>query len=120
MRSPTTTEWPVLPSLFLPGFPKSATTWLYTCISDIFTPRKVGCGADASAWNASACGHTFLLTPLSAARWMRGEFVLESRKETFFFGGARQKFFRPDLLTLVGPDTTRGARVPPGALLLRL
>jgi hypothetical protein len=107
---------PILPSLFVPGFPKSATTWLYTCIAEAFTPRRVGCGADASGWNASACGRRFLLTPLTAERWQHGEFVLESKKETFFFGGARQRRFRDDLLTLSGPDPARGAMMGEPAL----
>ena len=101
---------PVLPTLFVPGFPKSATTWLYTCISDAFTPRKAGCGADASTWNATSCpNRRFLLTPLTAQRWVRNEFILESRKETFFFGGTRQKFYKPDLRGLIGPDSSKGA-----------
>ena len=103
------TRQPVLPTVFLPGFPKSATTWLYTCMAEAYTPRRAGCGGDASGWNASACPRRFLLTPLTARKWQRGEFILESRKETFYFGGTRQKFFRPDLLTLSGPNPARGA-----------
>ena len=103
------TRVPVFPTLFVPGFPKSATTWLYTCISEAFTPRRAGCGPDANLWNASSCSRRFLLTPLTATRWQRGEFILESKKETFYFGGARHKFYRPDLLTLTGPDAANGA-----------
>ena len=73
---------PVLPTLFVPGFPKSATTWLYSCLTDAFTPRRVGCGPDSNRWNASACGRRFLLTTLTAQRWVRGEFLLEPMKET--------------------------------------
>eukprot|EP00965_Chrysotila_dentata_P261625 6214320-Pleurochrysis_carterae.AAC.1 len=29
---------PILPSLFMPGFPKSGTTWLYRCIMHTWTP----------------------------------------------------------------------------------
>ena len=68
---------PVLPTLFVPGFPKSATTWLYTCIAEAFAPRRAGCGSDAWGWNVSACPHTFLLTPLTATRWQRNDLVLE-------------------------------------------
>ena len=98
---------PILPSIFVPGFPKSATTWLYTCISDAFAPHRVGCGEDASRWNASACSRSFLLTAVTAERWLRGEFLVEQKKETFFFGGTRQRFFRSDLLTFVGPDSAK-------------
>lgn len=85
---------PVLPTLFVPGFPKSATTWLYTCLTDAFTPRRAGCGPDAALWNASACPRRFLLTTLTATRWQRNEFVLESKKETFYFGGGESRSTR--------------------------
>ena len=57
---------PVLPSLFLPGFPKSATTWLFNCMLASFAPSQVGCGTLAANWTAAACGRRFLLTAL---RW---------------------------------------------------
>ena len=103
---------PILPSIFVPGFPKSATTWLYTCISDAFAPHRVGCGEDASRWNASACSRRFLLTAVTAERWLRGEFLVEQKKETFFYGGTRQRFFRSDLLTFVGPDSAKATLRP--------
>ena len=55
---------PVLPSLFLPGFPKSATTWLFSCMLASFAPARVGCGTLASNWTSAACGRRFLLTAL--------------------------------------------------------
>ena len=35
---------PLLPSLFMPGFPKAATTFLYNCMLANFGPTHVGCG----------------------------------------------------------------------------
>ena len=108
---------PVLPSLFMPGFPKSATTWLYRCMLDAFSPQRVGCGDNASRWNASTCGRRFLLTPVYAMRWSRHRptLAVEPKKESFFFGGTRHNLYRPDLLTLHGPDPSRGtlASEPP-------
>ena len=101
---------PVLPSLFLPGFPKSSTTWLYSCLTTAFTPVRAGCGHDPSGWNASACPRRFLLSPVGASRWPHDLFTVEALKETFFFGGNRQRRYREDLLSLHGPDPTHGAR----------
>ena len=39
-RSATQTQ-PVLPTLFVPGFPKCATTWLYECMHQAFIPEAV-------------------------------------------------------------------------------
>jgi len=100
---------PVLPTLFMPGFPKSATTWLYNCFLDAFAPRRAGCGADASGWGVRRCNRTFLLPPLTAAAIVRRELQLHPLKETFYFGGSRQRRFRRDLRTLAGPDLARGA-----------
>ena len=50
---------PVLPTLFMPGFPKSATSWLYKCLLDAFNPVAVGCGGRADGWSASKCGRRF-------------------------------------------------------------
>lgn len=109
---PSSRRAPVLPSLFLPGFPKSATTWLYTCLGNAFTPVRMGCGADSSGWNASACPRRFLLSPVGASRWKGGVLLIESLKETFFFGGNKMRRYREDLGTLHGPDPVHGA--PPG------
>ena len=35
---------PLMPSLFMPGFPKAATTFLYNCMLANFGPMHVGCG----------------------------------------------------------------------------
>ena len=103
---------PVLPSLFLPGFPKSATTWLYNCLLAAFTPFHAGCGSDSARWNTSACPRRFLLSPLTAGRWLRGVLQVNHVKEPFYFGGSRKDRFRKDLLTLHGPDAALAT--PPG------
>ena len=48
-------------------------------------------------------------TPLSATRWMRGEFILEPRKETFFFGGARLL----DLSSMLSSCLREASLLPP-------
>ena len=91
---------PMLPSLFIPGFPKSATTWLYKCMMDAFSPRAVGCGDDPARWTAARCGRRFLLPSLSTNA--RGE--TREQKETFYFGGTYANLYSSDLLDLHGPD----------------
>ena len=44
-----------------------------------------------------------------AAAIVRRELQLSPLKETFYFGGSRQRRFRRDLRTLAGPDMARGA-----------
>ena len=102
---------PVLPSLFMPGFPKCATTSLYGCLLATFAPARLGCGARAVGWSATACKRRFLLAPLETRA--RGQF--EERKETFFFGGAAASYFQPDLMALHGPNPRTGqlAHEPP-------
>ena len=91
---------PVLPSLFMPGFPKSATTWLYKCMMHTFSPLAVGCGVDPAGWSAARCGRRFLLPSLSTNA--RGE--TREQKETFFFGGTLANYYSHDLLDFHGPD----------------
>jgi hypothetical protein len=55
---------PVLPTLFMPGFPKSATSWLYECLLHAFNPESVGCGRKAVGWTGRKCRHRFALTAL--------------------------------------------------------
>ena len=102
---------PVLPSLFMPGFPKCATTSLYDCLLATFAPARLGCGEHAVGWSATACKRRFLLAPLETRA--RGQF--EERKETFFFGGAAASYFQPDLMALHGPNPRTGqlAHEPP-------
>ena len=102
---------PVLPSLFMPGFPKCATTSLYDCLLATFAPARLGCGTRAAGWSATACKRRFLLAPLGTRA--RGQF--EERKETFFFGGAALSHYQPDLMALHGPNPRTGqlAHEPP-------
>ena len=102
---------PVLPSLFMPGFPKCATTSLYDCLLATFAPARLGCGTRAAGWSATACKRRFLLAPLETRA--RGQF--EERKETFFFGGAALSHYQPDLMALHGPNPRTGqlAHEPP-------
>ena len=57
--APTTPDAhaPVLPSLFLPGFPKSATTWLFNCMLAAFAPREITSLSDwlGSVWGSLLC-----------------------------------------------------------------
>ena len=39
---------PVLPTIFMPGFPKSASTWLFECMHTAFVPETV-CDDEPSA-----------------------------------------------------------------------
>jgi len=91
----------VLPSLFLPGFPKSATTWLFNCMLASFAPSRVGCGTLAANWTAAACGRRFLLTALRSDPLGQ----LQSTKETFYFGGnLGPSLYEEGLLSFHGPD----------------
>ncbi|KAL1505031.1 hypothetical protein AB1Y20_008792 [Prymnesium parvum] len=108
------TRAPVLPTLFMPGFPKSATSWLYGCLLHAFNPEAVGCATRAAGWSDPPCGRRFALTALFTAASGRAS----SWKETFFFGGRSpdaQFAYRADLLELHGPDPTAGplAHLPP-------
>ena len=100
----------ILPSLFLPGFPKSATTWLYTCLGVAFTPERAGCGEEPAGWSAATCSRRFLLSPVAISKWRGPWLQVDAVKETFFFGGSRQRLYREDLLTLHGPVS---AQTPP-------
>ena len=97
----------LLPSLFVPGFPKSATTWLFSCMSDAFHPTRV-CGGTAEHWNASCAPRRFLLFPLQTG-WRGGVPTFSQRKETFFYGGSRAGRSALPLAPLHGPDTRHGA-----------
>jgi hypothetical protein len=66
-RSPSERA-PVMPTLFMPGFPKSATTWLYGCLLKAFSPAAVGCGFRASDWGSDKCRHRYILTALQSKR----------------------------------------------------
>ena len=51
---------PLLPTLYLPGFPKAATTWLSNCVQYAFSPVNI-CGRRAEKW--AACTRRFALLP---------------------------------------------------------
>jgi len=95
---------PLLPTLYLPGFPKAATTWLSNCVQYAFSPVNI-CGRRAEKW--AACTRRYALAPLfTDARAQPSAW-----KELFFFGGrppAHPLAYRPDLLELHGPDPTGG------------
>ena len=116
---------PLMPSLFMPGFPKAATTFLYNCLLANFGPTHVGCGRDPEGWTAAACGRRFALTTLHSTS--HGDLI--PWKEPFFYGGKpveRLEGERDDLLGLHGPDPRHGrqatgpARTPTLALTLTL
>ncbi len=96
---------PVLPSLFLPGFPKSATSWLTRCMQTTWSPPALGCGRGAANWTAARCKKRFLLMSLGSSS--SGD--IRHQKELFFFGGTNARFWDGDLLGLHGPDP----RAPP-------
>jgi len=97
---------PVLPELFMPGFPKSSTTWLYKCMGAVWRPesKAIGCGDDPAGWSAERCPKRFLLASISTSAV--GE--ARERKETFFFGGTPVRFWDNDFLEMHGPDPRTG------------
>ena len=98
---------PQVPTVFMPGFPKSATTWLYDCALGTFSPDRVCRSHDPSDWIRSRCATRFLLPTLSTNAF--GD--VRHQKEAFAFGGASSApLVRDDneLTGLHGPDP-RGA-----------
>ena len=104
-RSPNQTQ-PVLPTLFMPGFPKSASTWLFECMHAAFIPETV-CEPeptrnllsfsrrfsgsyrapqrtfDPKRWDKKGCkGRRFMLPGIACA--VTGG--CSHRKELFFYG----------------------------------
>ena len=62
------TRAPVLPSIFMPGFPKSATSWLYNCMMGTWGAQRVcgrGGGTPEGRWTSAACKRRFLLPALA-------------------------------------------------------
>ena len=89
----------------MPGFPKSATTWLGLCLSSAFSPQRICNSTDPRRWTHDAgCMSPFLVPPISTsstgATW--------HRKETFFFNNP--DVYSKDLRALTGPDP-RGSTV---------
>ena len=73
---------PQLPTLFLPGYPKSSSTWLFSCMSAAFAPELL-CGLD---WHDSthSCHSRYMLRPLIRC----GPETCGDPKELFFFNHA--------------------------------
>ena len=97
----STAQAPVLPTLFLPGFARSATTWLHRCMHAAFRPAVV-CDSDESGeWNRTCNGRRFLVHPISSNA------IGDTRtvKEPFYFGGSHSTPYNDDQLGLHGPPT---------------
>lgn len=115
LRRPDQTQ-PVLPTLFVPGFPKCATTWLYECMHDAYVPETVCDGAsmpgtrrrwrggvdfDPQQWNRTNCrGRRFML-PGTACYVVGG---CGHRKELFFYGSGFGDMFKAGMAMLHGPE----------------
>ncbi|KAL1520185.1 hypothetical protein AB1Y20_023655 [Prymnesium parvum] len=111
-RAATQTQ-PVLPTLFVPGFPKSATTWLFECMRAAFLPERV-CSAlpmrngrfpkrafAPQLWNRSSCrGRRYMLPGIACA--VTGP--CGHRKELFFYGSGFGKLFEAGAAMLHGPE----------------
>lgn len=108
---------PVLPTLFVPGFPKSATTWLYECMHNAFLPEVVCPAArrprpswhedqpaasfDSRSWNKTGClGRRYML-PGIACSVLGG---CAHRKELFFYGAGFGDYFKVGMAALHGPE----------------
>lgn len=105
LRGPEETQ-PVLPTIFVPGFPKAATTWLYDCMHAAFPPEMV-CPPqsrdefDGRRWSIAGCGGRRFMLPGIACRVVGG---CEHRKELFFYGSGFSSFFQNGLAGLHGPE----------------
>ena len=133
-RAPNETQ-PVLPTLFMPGFPKSASTWLFECMHKAFVPDTV-CEDPApqglAAWARPARAGRY--KPFNREMWSkrgcRGRrYMLPGiactvtggcghRKELFFYGAGYGDYFKVGLAALHGPELplemfARDERRPP-------
>lgn len=104
LRGPDETQ-PVLPTIFIPGFPKSATTWLFDCMHVAFRPETV-CPPqssifDPTLWSKLGCQHRRYLLP---GIWCNVLGGCMHRKELFFFGGGFANYFNTGLAGLHGPE----------------
>ena len=115
---------PVLPTLFVPGFPKSATTWLWDCMHAAYLPevvcrdaartdpRAFRAGFDPRRWSKAGCSDAdgtprrFML-PGTACNVLGG---CQHRKELFFYGGGFGNYFANGLASLHGPEVRRPPR----------
>ena len=105
---------PLNPTVFMPGFPKSATTWLYQCLLSTFDPETVCASSSAQHWSMPRCRNRFLLPTLSTNSLGDARFM----KEPFAFGGTGAPPIvgeAASLTNLHGPDPRSGpttARLP--------
>ena len=98
----------MLPTIFVPGFPKAATTWLYDCMHAAFPPEMV-CPPqsrdefDGRRWSIAGCGGRRFMLPGIACRVVGG---CEHRKELFFYGygTARSLRAQTSMARLHGPE----------------
>ncbi len=112
---------PVLPTLFVPGFPKCATTWLYECMHNAFLPEMV-CPAqpgqaagglvgrfrkppspvfDPRRWSKAGCKNRRFMLPGIACSVTGG---CSHRKELFFYGAGFGDYFKVGMAALHGPE----------------
>ena len=94
---------PIDPTVFMPGFPKSATTWLYTCALSMFSAERVCRSANPARWLKPGCTNRFLLPMVSTNSLGDVRF----NKEPFAFGGTGISSIVGDdgnLTKLHGPD----------------
>lgn len=91
----------------MPGFPKSATTWLYQCLLSVFNPDTVCRSSLPESWGLPACSRRFLL-PLVSTNSLGDSRLM---KEPFAFGGTGAPTLVADdgsLKVLHGPDSRAG------------
>lgn len=130
LRPPNASQ-PVLPTLFMPGFPKCASTWLFECMSRAYIPEMVcsrptasagestwrlghiadklhrrfmqrrGERFDPHAWSKEGCRHRRFMLPGIACQ-VTGSCGL--RKELFFYGAGYGDYFRVGMAGLHGPE----------------
>ncbi len=119
---------PVLPTLFMPGFPKSASTWLFECMHSAFIPEMV-CGSlrraaptnalaltssrgrklrglptrpfDPRDWSKNGCQNRRYMLPGIACAVTGG---CSHRKELFFYGAGYGDYFKVGMAALHGPE----------------
>ena len=121
-RSSNQTQ-PVLPTLFMPGFPKCASTWLFECMHAAFIPETV-CDErmrsepaltsffgrpqrqsrlpfDPQRWSKKGCDNRRFMLPGIACAVTGG---CSHRKELFFYGAGYGDYFRVGMAALHGPE----------------
>ena len=114
----------VLPTLFIPGFPKAATSWLWECMHVAFIPEMIcpqqqlrlpteGMSAserrttrqsvpfDPYLWSKEGCGNRRFMLPGIACNVLG---ACSHRKELFFYGSGFGNMFTAGLAALHGPQ----------------